>query len=84
MRHFVNDRFGWECLRCRDAAGDSDGLTDDGRRAPLEAGRARFFHEGEAEEGGPRLSTRAQARRREQRGRSFLFCPACGAEEEVG
>ena len=81
--HFVKERFGWVCRRCRDAArrGSAADVEDSGRRAPLDAGRARFFHEGEAEEGEPKLSAPGLARRRDEGGRRVLFCPGCGAEE---
>lgn len=78
MKHFVKERFGWVCLRCRDSAPEGDA-----ERAPSERGRARFFHEGEAEEREPRLSSPALARRRDAGGgRSVLFCPQCGAQED--
>jgi len=81
--HFVKERFGWVCRRCRDAARGSApaGVEDTERRAPLDAGRARFFHEGEAEEREPKLSAPELARRRDAGGRRTLFCPSCGAEE---
>ena len=73
--HFVNDGTGWECKRCRAAGGDS--------AAPGE-GPGRFFREGEAEGGGPRLSSLARASWADA-GRTTLRCPRCGAEErEVG
>ena len=85
--HFVKERFGWVCRRCRDAArrGEAADIEDTGRRAPLDVGRARFFHEGEAETKDPQLSTRGLARRRDaEGGRRVLFCPDCGAEETLG
>jgi hypothetical protein len=80
--HFIKERFGWVCRRCRDAA--SHAATDDTERASQTEGRARFFREGEAEEREPHLSTRALARRREADGGRILFCPNCGAEEISG
>ena len=75
---FVKERFGWVCRRCRDAAPAAEA----GGAAPAD-GLARFCHEGEAEERVPRLSAPALARRRESGGRAVLYCPRCGAEEEV-
>jgi hypothetical protein len=77
MEHFIKERFGWVCGRCRDTT-RADGVS--GGEAGSE--RARFFHEGEAEEREPRLSTPTLARWRDAGGRSVLFCPRCGAEEE--
>ena len=81
--HFVKERFGWVCRRCRDAAGGgaAAGVENTGRRASLVEGRARFFHEGEAEEREPKLSAPGLARRRDAGGQRILFCPSCGAEE---
>ncbi|HEX8501035.1 MAG TPA: hypothetical protein VF659_10650, partial [Pyrinomonadaceae bacterium] len=70
--HFVNDGTGWECKRCRARDG---GAASGG-------GPGRFFREGEAEGGGPRLSTPARARWADG-SRARLCCPACGAEEEL-
>ena len=83
--HFVKERFGWVCRRCCDAArgGAAAGVEDTGRRASLTEGRARFFHEGEAEEREQKLSAPGLARRRDAGGRRNLFCPSCGAEEVV-
>lgn len=74
--HFVNDGFGWECRRCREASGV-------GEEPPATKADAlpRFFREGEAEGGGPRLSTPALARWAAG-SRTRLRCPACGVEEE--
>ena len=72
--HFVNDGTGWECKRCRPASGDG---------AASDAGPGRFFREGEAEGGGPRLSSGARATWADA-GRTTLRCPRCGAEERVG
>ena len=71
--HFVNDGTGWECKRCR-AAGASEA-------APAE-GPGRFFREGEAEGGGPRLSSVARAAWADAE-RKRLRCPRCGAVERV-
>ena len=67
---FVNDGSGWECKRCRASEGAG--------RAP-DDGPARFFREGEAEGGGPRLSSGARASWADA-GRTTLRCPRCGAE----
>jgi hypothetical protein len=72
--HFVNDGTGWECKRCR------AGLGAD---AAPEGGPGRFFREGEAEGGGPRLSSTARARWADAE-RTTLRCPRCGVEERVG
>ena len=72
--HFVNDGTGWECKRCR-AEMRADAAHDDGP--------GRFFREGEAEAGGPRLSSTARASWADA-GRTTLRCPRCGAEERVG
>jgi hypothetical protein len=72
-RHFVNDGYGWECKRCREAAGAP---ADDG--APL----PRFFREGEAEDREPRLSSPTLARWKDDTRRA-LVCPLCAVEEEV-
>ena len=71
--HFVNDGTGWECKRCR-AAAETDAATDDGP--------GRFFREGEAEGGAPRLSSHARAVWADA-ARTTLRCPRCGAEERV-
>jgi hypothetical protein len=72
--HFVNDGTGWECKRCR-AARDAEATHDDGP--------GRFFSEGEAEAGGPRLSSHARATWADD-ARTTLRCPRCGAEGRVG
>ena len=72
--HFVNDGSGWECRRCR-AAADASPAPDDGP--------GRFFREGEAEGGGPRLSSGARASWADAE-RRRLRCPRCGVEERVG
>jgi len=69
-QHFINEGFGWECNRCR--------VVED---APTNA-LPRFFREGEAEDGGPRLSTPSRARWTDE-SRTTLRCPACGVEEVV-
>jgi hypothetical protein len=74
--HFVNDGFGWACRRCRESRG---GSSEGGAAA---ATLPRFFREGEAEEGGPRLSEDALARWKDGERRT-LVCPRCGAEERV-
>jgi hypothetical protein len=71
--HFVNDGAGWECKRCRAAEGD---------KSTSDEGPGRFFREGEAEGGGPRLSSGARARWADA-ARTTLRCPRCGAEERV-
>ena len=71
--HFVNDGTGWECKRCRATSGDG--------AAPGE-GPGRFFREGEAEGGGPRLSSHARASWADA-GRTTLRCPRCGTEGRV-
>jgi hypothetical protein len=71
--HFTNDGTGWECKRCRAAAGSD---------AAREGGPGRFFREGEAEAGGPRLSSNARASWADAE-RTTLRCPRCGAEGRV-
>jgi ribosomal protein L37AE/L43A len=72
--HFVNDGTGWECRRCRAEVKDE--------AAPVD-GPGRFFREGEAEGGGPRLSSTARASWADAE-RTTLRCPRCAAEERVG
>jgi hypothetical protein len=72
--HFVNDGFGWECKRCRGSEGSE--------AEPGAATLARFFREGEAEGGGPRLSSTSLARWKDD-ARRVLRCGRCGAEENV-
>ncbi len=80
--HFVNEGFGWECRRCREASGrEASGRGGAESPAAKAASLPRFFREGEAEEGGPRLSTPALARWADE-SRKKLRCPACGVEEE--
>ena len=76
--HFVNEGFGWECRRCREASGH--GVEESAAKA---GSLARFFREGEAEGGGPRLSSHARASWADA-GRATLRCPRCGTEERVG
>ena len=71
---FVNDGTGWECKRCR---------ASEGVEAAPGEGPGRFFREGEAEDGAPRLSAHARASWADA-GRTTLCCPRCGAEERVG
>jgi hypothetical protein len=81
--HFVNEGFGWECRRCRESAGGRTAPRDVEESASPKAGAlARFFREGEAEGGGPRLSSHALARWADG-SRTRLRCPACGVEEEL-
>jgi hypothetical protein len=75
--HFTNDGTGWECKRCRAAARAEAATTADAE------GPARFFREGEAEGGGPRLASGARARWADAERRT-LRCPACGTQERVG
>ncbi len=70
--HFINDGTGWECKRCRAAKGET--ATGEGP--------GRFFREGEAEGGGPRLSSNARAAWADA-ARKTLRCPRCGTEEEL-
>jgi hypothetical protein len=74
-RHFINFGYGWTCKHCRaaDAAAPDDNTSD-------ERTRARFFHEGEAEEREPILSAQALARWRDP-AHDTLVCPRCGVEE---
>lgn len=71
--HFVNDGAGWECKRCREDVSAA--------AAPID-GPGRFFREGEAEGGGPRLSSGARASWADA-ARTTLRCTRCGAEERV-
>jgi hypothetical protein len=80
--HFVNEGFGWECRRCRGASGAGAKERGGAESPATKAGSlARFFREGEAEEGGPRLSAAALAQWADE-SRARLRCPACGVEEE--
>jgi hypothetical protein len=80
--HFVNEGFGWECVRCREASGARTAEQGGADSPQAKAGSpARFFREGEAEGGGPRLSTPALARWVDE-SRRKLRCPVCGVEEE--
>ncbi|HUQ30742.1 MAG TPA: hypothetical protein VM095_01425 [Pyrinomonadaceae bacterium] len=71
--HFINEGFGWVCKHCS---------ANVEARADVEAARARFFTEGEAEEKEPRLSTTALARWTNASHRA-LSCPSCGIEEMI-
>ncbi len=73
MEHFRNSGYGWTCKRCGD---------EQTARAGPASPRARFFHEGEAEERDMRLSTPALARWRDDT-RQVLVCPRCGIEEQI-
>ena len=84
--HFVNEGFGWECKRCRARGGE--GAAREGVESPAEEESSRdalprFFREGEAEGGGPRLASAALARWADE-SRARLCCPACGVEEAFG
>ncbi|HJQ31755.1 MAG TPA: hypothetical protein VJ866_06245 [Pyrinomonadaceae bacterium] len=89
---FVNEGFGWECLRCRASEGSEQNgaaeVEEPGRASessePVSGARtlARFFREGEAEGGGPRLASAARARWKDD-ARRVLRCERCGAEENV-
>ena len=76
--HFVNEGFGWECKLCRAGASAREDEESSSEAGAL----ARFFREGEAEGGGPRLAARSLARWADG-SRTRLRCPACGAEEEL-
>jgi hypothetical protein len=80
---FVNEGFGWECKRCRaseDAEGE--GRSEGAKAEPRATTLARFFREGEAEGGAPRLSSAALARWKDDT-RRVLRCDRCGGEENV-
>jgi hypothetical protein len=80
--HFVNEGFGWECRRCREASGAEASERGGGEPpAAKAASLPRFFREGEAEGGGPRLSSPSLARWVDG-SRKKLRCPLCGVEEE--
>jgi hypothetical protein len=83
---FVNEGRGWECRRCRSEGSSSfEGDEHEGKpssNSPSSNSLARFFREGEAEGGGPRLSSTSLARWKDET-RSALVCPRCGAEEEL-
>jgi hypothetical protein len=80
--HFVNEGFGWECRRCREASGAETPERGGVESSPSKAGSLpRFFREGEAEGGGPRLSSPALAHWVDA-SRERLRCPLCGVEEE--
>ena len=71
--HFVNDGTGWECRRCREDENDDAAPQD---------GPGRFFREGEAEGGAPRLSSSARAAWADA-ARTTLRCPRCGTVGRV-
>jgi hypothetical protein len=73
LEHFLNPGYGWICISCSEKAN---------ARGGRDAGRARFFSEGEAEEKEPRLSTPGLAKWRDA-SRQILYCPDCGVEERV-
>jgi hypothetical protein len=86
---FVNEGRGWECRRCRaEDSKEHEGETSEAPPSSTEVSPsssntlARFFREGESEEREPRLSTSALARWKDST-RSALFCPRCGAEEDL-
>lgn len=81
-QHFVNDGFGWECKRCRASEGEGARPDAAAETCAATAKLARFFREGEAEGGGPRLSSPALARWKDA-ARSALRCERCGTEENV-
>jgi hypothetical protein len=74
MKNFVNDGYGWACVRCR----ESDAAADASSNAGV---LPRFFREGEAEERETRLSAHALARWTDET-HSALVCTRCGVEEE--
>ena len=79
--HFVNEGFGWECKRCRASEVEEPSRASESS-APDATTLARFFREGEAEGGGPRLASAARARWKTA-ARRVLRCERCGAEENV-
>jgi hypothetical protein len=74
---FVNEGFGWECKSCREVVGAAARDVEESPSSAL----GRFFLEGEAEGGGPRLTSSALARWKDE-SRTTLRCPVCGVEEE--
>jgi ribosomal protein L40E len=74
MEHFINNGYGWVCVRC---------TASESSRADEGDARGRFFREGEAEDKEPTLSTPALARWRDRK-RGILVCPRCGTEEING
>lgn len=87
---FVNEGFGWECLRCRASeelnraseVGEPGRVSENSESGSGATTLARFFREGEAEGGGPRLASAARARWKDET-RRVLRCERCGAEENV-
>lgn len=69
--HFINHGYGWLCKHCH---------PEEEARVSRNDGRARFFHEGEAEDKEARLSTPALARWLDA-SKQTLVCPQCGIEE---
>ena len=82
--HFVNEGFGWECKRCRASEdAETESRSEDSKAEPVtRTTLGRFFREGEAEGGGPRLSSAARARWKDD-ARRVLRCERCGAEENL-
>jgi hypothetical protein len=80
-KHFANDGRGWECKRCRDEDASAPG-GDAGEGGPSSNALPRFFREGEAEGGGPRLASSTLARWKDD-ARRALACPRCGVEEDL-
>jgi hypothetical protein len=76
MKNFVNDGYGWACVRCRERNADADATSS-------ETTLPRFFREGEAEERETRLTARSLARWKDET-HNTLVCPRCGVEEEFG
>jgi hypothetical protein len=74
MQHFFNEGFGWTCRRCHEET--------KARESDDTGSRARFFHEGEAEDRAAQLSHPALARWRDD-SRQTLVCPRCGIEEQL-
>lgn len=71
--HFINTGYGWVCSHCSPEMATLNRETE---------GRARFFHEGEAEDKEPALSTVALARWSDA-SRQALVCPRCGIQELI-
>ena len=81
--HFVNEGTGWECKRCGALSEDLSEPEDGSDRHGAPDTLPRFFREGEAEGGGPRLSARARASWADE-SRTTLRCARCGTQERVG
>lgn len=69
FRQFLNEGFGWTCLRCSQREGREE-----------VKGRSRIMREGEAESKTPSLSTSGLAQWVD-RTKGVLRCPVCGTEE---